>query len=224
MSLVRPKIAKAVWRLLPAPLRRKLRGETGNRFVRFVIVAVLALAASQIALFLFLGPAGLSGGISGVAAAAIGALVSYLLSRWAWERKGRPSVIRETLPFWLVSAGAWLVLGLATKLGIHIAASMGAHGLKKTVIVQGTYFLANCVTFFVRFVIFHYLLFADRGSKPTPVAGAPGLAAALDLADGLDPAGGQNPVGRQNPARGQQNPAGGQGTAEVGSSRRPATR
>jgi putative flippase GtrA len=223
MSRARPKIATAAWHLLPAPLRRKLRGETGRRFLRFVIVAVSALAASQIALFLFLGPAGLSGGISGVLAAAVGALVSYLLSRWAWERKGRPSVLRETLPFWLVSAGAWLVLGLATKLGLHIAASMGAQGLKKTLIVQGTYFLANCVTFFARFVIFHYLLFADRGSKPVPVAGAPGLAAALDLADGLDPAGGQNPADRQqNPADRQQNPASGQGKHAVrpGSARR----
>ena len=32
MSRVRPKIATAAWHLLPAPLRRKLRGETGKRF------------------------------------------------------------------------------------------------------------------------------------------------------------------------------------------------
>ena len=55
MSRARPKIATAAWHLLPASLRRKLRGETGKRFFRFVVVAVSALAASQLALFLFLG-------------------------------------------------------------------------------------------------------------------------------------------------------------------------
>ena len=224
MSRARPKIATAAWHLLPASLQRKLRGETGKRFFRFVVVAVSALAASQLALFLFLGPAGLSGGISGVLAAAVGALVSYLLSRWAWERKGRPSVLRETLPFWLVSAGAWLVLGLATKLKACTSRPRwSAQGLKKTLIVQGTYFLANCVTFFARFVIFHYLLFADRGSKPVPVAGAPGLAAALDLADSLDSSGGPDPAAGQHPAGpSAQDPAGGQGKHAVrpGSARR----
>jgi len=48
MSRVRPKIATAAWHLLPASLRRKLRGETGKRFFRFVIVAVSALAASHV--------------------------------------------------------------------------------------------------------------------------------------------------------------------------------
>ncbi len=150
---------------LPAGLGNRLRTRLGKQFVRFVVVAAASLGASEFALFIFTEVLHWTGGVSGVTAAAIGALVSYLLSRWAWRRKGRPDVLRETIPFWIVSAGAWLVLGLATKLGLYIARTTGAHGFRHFVIVGGVYFLANCLTFVTRFLIFHFVLFADRGAK-----------------------------------------------------------
>lgn len=154
---------------LPAAIGNRLRTRLGKQFSRFALVAVVSLAASEIALFVFTELLHLTGGISGVSAAALGALTSYLMSRWAWQRKGRPNVLRETLPFWMVSAGAWIVLGLATKLGLHIAKSAGATGFRHFVIVGGVYFIANCLTFVSRFVIFHYVLFADRDAKEGPV-------------------------------------------------------
>ncbi len=157
---------------LPAPLSKRLRTRTSEQFGRFIIVAAAALISSEIALFAF-GAAGLGGGTSGVLAGAVGALVSYILSRWAWRRKGRPDIKRETIPFWIVSAGAWVVLGLATKLGHHIASNMAPDKSAKWYIIVGaTYLLANCLTFVARFLIFHYLLFADRGAasgRPGPV-------------------------------------------------------
>jgi putative flippase GtrA len=104
----------------------------------------------------------MTGGISGVLAAIIGAIVSYFLSRRAWDRKGRPNLWRETIPFWLVSVGAWLVLGLAAHLGTVIAHDLNLHHFERHAVVGGIYLLANCVTFVIRFLIFHYLLFADR--------------------------------------------------------------
>jgi putative flippase GtrA len=148
---------------LPAALANRLRTRFGAQFVRFAMVAVLSLGASEIALFAFIGPLHLTGGVSGVSAGAIGAIVSYLLSRRAWGRSGKPDILRETLPFWLVSVGAWLVLGLATKLGLHVALSLHLHHLRRHLVVGGIYFLANCVTFMARFLIFHYVLFADGG-------------------------------------------------------------
>jgi len=153
---------------LPAGMASRLRTRLGKHFSRFVIVAAVSLGVSEFALFLFTEVWHVTGGISGVSAAALGALTSYLMSRWAWERKGRPNVLRETIPFWVVSAGAWLVLGLATKLGFYVARTVGATGFKHFVIVGGIYFLANCLTFLSRFLIFHYVLFADAG-KTEPV-------------------------------------------------------
>jgi putative flippase GtrA len=164
----------ATLRRLPAPIRRRLEGETGKRFIRFVLVAAAAVVSSQIALIIFLDAAHMTAGISGGLSAVAGAAVSYVLSRWAWERKGKPHVLKETLPFWIVSVAAWIVLGLATKLGVHWASGTPLHSLKWHLIVNGTYFGANVLTFVARFVIFHYVLFADRGSSDggTGAAGA----------------------------------------------------
>jgi putative flippase GtrA len=155
---------------LPAVLADRLRTKTGTQMVRFVLVAAVSLGASQIALFLFVGPMHLTGGVSGVLAAIVGAIVSYFLSRWAWARKGRPNVWRETIPFWLVSVGAWLVLGLAAHFGTVLAGPqhLDLHHFERHFVVGGIYLLANCVTFVIRFLIFHYVLFADR-KPPEPI-------------------------------------------------------
>jgi putative flippase GtrA len=162
MTSVPDKIAKAAWSVVPAPIERKLRTEAGKRFTRFVLVAVAAVITSQVVLGLLTGPVNLSAGTSGVIASMAAALVSYLLSRWAWERKGRPDLLRETLPFWVVSIAVWIVLGLTSHYASVWAHSMGYTHLLKHVVVQGAYFLMNCVTFVLRFLIFHYVLFTDK--------------------------------------------------------------
>ena len=149
-----------------AALIRKARSNVGVRFTRFTLVAVASVVASQVALSIFIGPAHMTAGISGGLAAIIGAAVSYVLSRWAWERKGKPQLLKETLPFWLVSIVAWIILGLAAKLGVALAEAMEVDGLKRVLVTDTTYFAANCLTFLGRFVIFHYFLFADVAVRP----------------------------------------------------------
>jgi putative flippase GtrA len=157
---------------LAAYLRRRLRTSLGKRFSRFVPVAVASFAASQITLTLLLGPAHLTAGASAIAAWFAGAAISYILSRWAWERKGRPNLVKETLPFWAVSVGAAVVLTLTAKVANHEALSMGLSHPARVLFVDAAYFAANCVTFLARFVIFHYVLFVDRGSAVSPGAAA----------------------------------------------------
>jgi hypothetical protein len=179
---------QALLRILPGPIRRKLQTEAGARFSRFVPVAIAAVLASQITLAILTGM-NMTAGKAALCASIVGAAVSYILSRWAWERKGRPDLLKETLPFWIVAIAAWIVLGLATKLGVHWAAGMPKHGLKWHLVVNGTYFGANVLTFLARFVVFHYVLFADRGSSAggagagtttAPVSSAEGLAATVE--------------------------------------------
>jgi len=85
-------------------LTRKARGKLGARFGRFAIAAVTAFATTEVVLTICVGPLNLTSTWAGLISWFSGALVSYVLSRWAWKRKGRPSVLRETLPFWVVSA------------------------------------------------------------------------------------------------------------------------
>jgi putative flippase GtrA len=170
MTLARPRIVDAAWHVLPGSLRRRLRSKTGKRFVRFVPVSVAAVAASQITLAVLVGVTRLSAGASGVIASMVGAGVSYVLSRWAWERKGRPHVLKETLPFWAVSVGAWTVLGATSHFASLWATSADLGHWQRVGVVNSAYFLANCVTFVTRFAIFHYILFADRGSLAGPAS------------------------------------------------------
>jgi len=165
-----------------AAVQSKLRTSVGKRFSRFVLVAIASLASSIIMLNLLLGVFHISAGLSGVLGAITGAAVSYVLSRWAWERKGRPHLLKETLPFWLISLGSWFVLGATSHYASVWALQSGESHWERVVIVDGAYLVANCLTFLTRFLIFHYLLFADRGSKlsesvvsAAEAAGVPGL-------------------------------------------------
>jgi putative flippase GtrA len=163
MSLVSPKIAEATWRMLPGPLRRRLRSQGGRRLIRFAPAAVLALCATQLTYFIC-QVSHVSAGIAGAAGWLAGAAVSYVVSRWAWERSGRPHLLKETLPFVAISLGVGAVLTGTSKLAHYEARVLGLHGAREVLFAQGLYLAANCVTFAIRFLIFHYVLFADRGS------------------------------------------------------------
>jgi putative flippase GtrA len=207
---------------LVAVVQRRLRTTVGKRFSRFVLVAIVSLASSLLTLSLLIGVFHVSAGLSGVMGAIVGAAVSYVLSRWAWERKGRPHLLKETLPFWLVSLGAWTVLGLTSHYASVWAVSMGHTHWERVLIVDGAYLVANCVTFITRFLIFHYFLFADRGSN------LPGSMASAVEASGtpVPPAGtdrGPDPLSASGSgARRAGSPAWAGSAAERSPSRRPA--
>jgi putative flippase GtrA len=175
MTQVPPKLTEAAWGLLPGPLRRKLRTGGGRRLVRFAPAALAALVATQVTYFIC-QVAHVSAGIAGAAGWVAGAFVSYVLSRWAWERKGKPHLLKETLPFWLISLGVLVVLTATSKFAHAEARHLGLHRIEEVAFAQGLYLAANCVTFVTRFLIFHYVLFADRESGAS-AGGADGVSA-----------------------------------------------
>ena len=164
-----------LWSRMVTPVRNRFRTTLGKRFSRFAVAAALAVAASQLTLALCLGVAGWTAGKSALAAWVAGAGTSYLVSRWAWDRRGRPHLLKETLPFWVVAVGAAVVLTTTTKIANQRAIGMGLTHTQKLIFVGTAYFAANCVTFLTRFVIFHYVLFKDRRAQlaaPAATAGA----------------------------------------------------
>src|SRR6202046_3516356 len=163
MTQVMPQPTEAGWGLLPGPLRRKLRPGGGRRLVRFAPAALAALLATQLT-YLILQIAHVSAGIAGAAGWFAGASVSYVVSGWPWERKGRPHLLKETLPFWMISLGVGVVLTLTSKFAHAEARNLGLHRVEEVIFAQGLYLAANCVTFVIRFLLFHYVLFVDRES------------------------------------------------------------
>jgi len=182
MAAISTKLSSIGWRVLPGPVRRKLRSDAGRQFLRFLPVSLAALASSQLALLVFLGVIGLTAGTAGFIASMVGAAVSYVLSRWAWGRKGRPDLLRETLPFWIVSAAAWTFLSFASHEASIWSRSMGHSHWERVAVVAVVYFLANCLTFAVRFVIFHYNLSARPMGASAGRPGQEELPEPLELA------------------------------------------
>ena len=158
---------------LIAPLWQKLRTKVGVRFTRFAGVAIASLATSEVALTICNGVFHMTATPAAIIAWFSGAVVSYVLSRWAWERKGKPDVLRETVPFWVISALVIVILTLATKLGYHMASWLGLTGIKHVLFVDLVYLVANFVTFLLRFVIFHYVLFAEPTTAARAAATGP---------------------------------------------------
>jgi putative flippase GtrA len=160
-------------------LTRKARTALGIRFGRFAVAAISAFATSEIVYVICAGPLALSATEATLIGWFSGVVVSYVLSRWAWERKGRPNLLRETVPFCVVSACVIVVLELADKyLGYHPAAWWHLHGTERALYLALVYGVANLFTFLLRFVFFHYVLFAGSAGRPGPAAAEEALASA----------------------------------------------
>jgi putative flippase GtrA len=157
-------------------LTQKARSKLGIRFGRFTVAAVAAFATTEVALTICAGPLNLTATWASIISWFSGALVSYVLSRWAWKRKGRPSLLKETLPFWIVSAMVVVILLLATKFGYHSAGWMHLSGAERVLYVDAVYGTANIGTFLLRFLFFHYVLFAASSGRHAPRAAEEALA------------------------------------------------
>ena len=157
-------------------LNRKARSKLGIRFGRFTLAAIAAFATTEVVLTICAGPLELSATWASLIAWFSGALVSYVLSRWAWKLKGRPSLLKEILPFWVVSAMVIVVLTLATKFAYHSASWMGLTGVARVLYVDLVYAVANVGTFLLRFLFFHYVLFAASVVQDPPGAAEEALA------------------------------------------------
>ena len=185
----------ALIRSVPAKLSTFVRSQFGKRFSRFILAAVVSAGTSELTLLACYGIFKLAPGRSSVAAWLAGAIVSYFMTRWTWERKGRPNLLKETLPFWAISVCTIIILVTATKLAHEVAREWHLGNLERIVFVAGAYFAANCLTFLTRFLIFHYVLFADRrgpraarlASPLTDESGSE-LPLAEDVAAAVDPA------------------------------------
>ena len=165
MALAHNRLNAALW--------RRIRSKVGVRFTRFVVVAAVSLTATEIALTICNGVFHMTSTPAALVSWFCGAVTSYVLSRWAWERKGRPDVLRETVPFWVISAVVIVILTLAAKFAYHSAGWMNLTGVKHVLWVDFVWLVANFITFLLRFVIFHYVLFAERTTAARAAATGP---------------------------------------------------
>jgi len=121
-----------------------LNTKEGKKILRYSMVSVISTGVSFSVLFLVYGVARLWTEVpSTVFANSVATFPSYWLNRsWAWGKTGRSHLVKEVLPFWVMSA-----LGIAFSIvGATVAHSLGAHSndhVYKTALVLA----ANLVSF-----------------------------------------------------------------------------
>ena len=126
-------------------------------FWRYTVSSGVALAVSELTLVICYGTGFVGAGVAAVIAFFAGAIPNYALNRsWVWRRSGPVPVLREFVPYVLISLTA-LLLGV---LGASVAASIAPGGHRARVVFVAAGFLAvNGMLFVAKFIAYHAFLF-----------------------------------------------------------------
>lgn len=141
-------------------------------FTRYTIGSIIAGVATEATLLLTYGLALLGPETASIAAWLVGAAVNYSLSRrWAWGRRGRARLPRELLSFWGISVAtmalsAWAT-GVAHRVGPRLFAPL-EEGMLRVAFVGAVFLAVYGMLFVVKFVVFHYFVFAGSGEGTEP--------------------------------------------------------
>ena len=116
----------------PGPLHRLRRGRIATILTRYTAGSALAAIASEVTLLGLLGFHLTGPRVAAIAAWLAGAIVNYVLSRtWAWGKRGRPSALRELLPFWATSVACLIASTWTSALAHdHAPAVTSSHPLQ----------------------------------------------------------------------------------------------
>ena len=128
-----------------------LHTREGKKIFRYTMTSVITTGVSLIVLALVFGVLRLWSEVpSTIFANVVAAFPSYWLNRkWAWGKGGRSHMVKEVLPFWVMS----LTSIAFSMVGASVARSLGhtwhLHHLEQTVLVMA----ANVVSFGIFWVL-----------------------------------------------------------------------
>jgi putative flippase GtrA len=117
----------------------------GKKLIRYSMVSVVSTIVSFVALAIIFGVAHWFGVIeSTVIANVIATIPSYFLNRmWVWGKGGRSHLVKEVIPFWVMSAAGIVVSIGGAAVARHIGESFHLSHFGLTVVVLA----ANVVSF-----------------------------------------------------------------------------
>ena len=131
------------------------------RLWRYGAGSIVAFLTSVFAVYACYSWLGLGAITSSTIAFFAGAIPNWVLNRrWAWQKRGRDGVARETGMYVLVSLLSWLASVAATKLTAMEAAHVGS--LARGLLVTASYTFTIIVLTGLKFVAYDRWVFADR--------------------------------------------------------------
>jgi putative flippase GtrA len=165
----RPSVSSAT----PAPAER--RGLV-PKLLRYFTGSVVATVCSEAAFVLLYGVLGMGTTWSSVLSWLAGAVPNFWLNRnWAWQRKGRPSLRQEVLPYAAIIVVTLVLATLTTSAVDRWLHHEGTAASVRVVLVAGVFLGVYVVVFALRFVLLERLfarLPHHHHATPTPTEGS----------------------------------------------------
>jgi putative flippase GtrA len=132
--------------------------------------SVVAFGASNLAFLLLYGFGWTSPQVASVVAFAAGIPVNYVLNRrWAWQRRGRPALRAEVLPYSGVVALSVVASAAGTWATDRWLQSVDLPRAVEVLLVDATFIAINGGLFLAKYVLLDRLVFRER-----PTTGPPG--------------------------------------------------
>lgn len=138
-----------------------------RRFSKYAVGSVVAFGASNLAFLVLYGLGVASPQVASVLAFGAGIPVNYVLNRrWAWQRRGRPAVRGELLPY----AGVVAVSVVASAVGTWAADRwLQSADLPRAVdvlLVDATFVAINGGLFLLKYVLLDRVVFRPTAVPP----------------------------------------------------------
>ncbi len=145
----------------------RFRTPLAVRLWRYGAGSIVAFATSTVVLFVCLSLFKMGAITSTIVAFLAGAIPNWVLNRrWAWERRGREGVVKETTLYVIVSVVALVASSAADKFTAVETAQLH-NELVKNVLVTVSYMFSVVVLTGLKYIAYDRLVFVDRpGSRP----------------------------------------------------------
>lgn len=138
------------------------------RIWRYGAGSIVAFVTSGVAFYICIDWFGLGAITCSVIAFFAGAIPNWVLNRrWAWQKRGREGVGRETTLYVVVSLISLVASAAVTKLAAM--ASTGASHMTKDVLVTLSYLFSVIVLSGLKYLAYDRFVFVDRGRSRSQV-------------------------------------------------------
>ncbi len=142
-----------------------------KRFSKYAVGSVVAFTASEIVFLLSYGSGWARPQVASVLAFAAGIPVNYVLNRrWAWQRRGRPGLRDELLPYAAVVSLSVVASAAGTWAADRWVQSVTLPRAIDVLLVGATFAAINGGLFLAKYVLLDRLVFRDR---PAPTGAHP---------------------------------------------------
>jgi len=126
----------------------------GIRFSKFTAGSAVSTTVSQLVLTTTYGWIGVGATLATVLAFVAGAVPAFLINwHWTWGRRGRPALVREVMPYLMITIGGGFAATSLTAVAERLVVPLATGRVWQTVVVDAAYLASYGVLFVVKFAL-----------------------------------------------------------------------